>query len=134
MSQVLIRKMLETRLGTMSPALATAYENVSFTPSTGIPYQRVNLLPATPDNPTIGGNYYQEQGLFQVTLCYPKNAGANAAQTRAEAIRAHFERGLSLTDTGVTLTIRRTPRIAPAFVDDAFYCIPVTIEYFSHIN
>lgn len=132
MSQVIIRKILETRLATMS-SLATAYENASYTPVTGTPYQRVNLLPATPDNNTIGDDHYLELGIFQVTLCYPKNTGANAAQARAEAVKAHFNRGLGLSDSGLTLSISRTPNINPAFVDDAFYCIPISIQYHAHI-
>ncbi len=128
MSQVLIRKMLETRLGTMSPALATAYENVSFTTTNGTPFQRVNLLPASPDNTSIGDKHFIEQGIFQVTLCYPSNVGPNAAQARAEAVKAHFKRGTTLVDGSQQLVITRTPSIGPAFVDDR-YNIPITIVY-----
>jgi hypothetical protein len=134
MSQVLIRKALEKHLATMSPSLSTANENVNFIPVTGTPYQRINLLPATPDNPTIGGNHYLELGIFQITLCYPMNAGANAAQARAELIKAHFPRVLSLTESTLTLTITRTPAIATAFIDGDRYCIPVSIQYHANIN
>lgn len=134
MSQVAIRAALETRLGTMSPPLATAYENKSYTPTTGTPFQRVNLLPASPDNQTLSPDYHLELGLFQVTLCYPKNAGPNDAQARAEAVKTHFARGLSLTEGALTIIITRTPVIAPAFLDDAFYCIPITIQYQCDIN
>lgn len=133
MSQVTLRKSLETRLALM-PALATSYENVSYEPVTNTPFQRVNLLPATPDNSTLGDAHYIELGIFQVTLCYPKNTGANAAQARAELVKAHFPRGLGLTEGAITLTISRTPAIAPAYVNEAFYCIPVSIQYHAHIN
>lgn len=54
MSIQLIRKALEKRLGALAPALSTAYENSSFTPVNGTPYQRVNLLPATPADLVMG--------------------------------------------------------------------------------
>lgn len=134
MSEVLIRKALEKRLNGMTPALATAWENASFTPVTGTPYQRVNLLPATPDNPTIGGNYYLAQGIFQVTLCYPKGGGPSLSAARAEMVKSRFQRALSMTESGVTVTITRTPAIMPAFIDDDRYCIPISIRYHAHIN
>jgi len=134
MSQVLIRKALEKRLNTMSPTLATAWENTKYAPVNGTPYQRVNLLPAEPENPTLGGNYHLEQGIFQVTLCYPIDAGPGIAEARAELLRARFPRALSLTESTLSLTITRTPQVMPAFVDGDRYCIPVRIRYHSHIN
>lgn len=135
MSQSAIRKAFEVKLATMSPALSTAYENVDFTPVAGTPYQRANLLPATPENPTLGDSHYLEIGLFQVTLCYPANTGSNTANSRAEAVRAFFPRGLSLTHSGVTLTVTRTPSVSPAFKDDdGRYCLAVSIQYHAHIN
>jgi len=134
MSIQLIRKALEKRLGSMTPALATAFENVAFTPAAGTPYQRVNLLPATPDNATLGDAYYRENGLFQVTLLYPQLAGPAAAEARAEAVRAHFKRGTSITESGVTTLITRTPSIAPALIDGDRYVIPITITYQAEIN
>jgi hypothetical protein len=118
----------------MTPTVATVYENTEYTPVSGTPYQRANLIPATPDNPTIGGNHYMEQGIFQVTLCYPQKVGPGTAQARAEAVRAHFPRALKLTKDTVSLTIGRTPAILPAYVEGDRYCIPVSIEYFAHIN
>lgn len=133
MSQLNIRLALETRLKALA-TFPTAYENVDFTPTTGTAYQRVNLLPAQPDNPTLGGTHYLELGVFQITLCYPQNKGIKDAMTKAEAIRAHFSRGLSLTQGSTTLTITRTPSINPAFIDDGWYCVPVSIQYHANIN
>lgn len=133
MSQSLIKIALEKRLATLTPALATAYENVNYIPVTGTPYQRVNLLPATPENPTIGGNYHLELGIFQVTLCYPQGTGSATAKARAEAIKALFPRGLNLTESTTSLTITRTPAIAPAFMDGDRYVIPISIQYHEHV-
>ena len=134
MSQVLIRKALEKRLAAMTPALSTAFENATFQPAAGTPYQRVNLLPNTPDNAVQGAGMYFDRGLFQVTLCYPMGAGPNAAETRAQAVRDWFRRGTSLAEGPITVHITGTPRISPALMDGDRYCIPVSVLYQAQIN
>lgn len=129
MSQVLIRRALEKRLSAMSPALETAYENAAFTPVVGAPYQKVNLLPATPDNSIQGSTTYFERGIFQVMLLYPINTGANAAESHAELVKAQFKRGTSMTESGVTVNVITSPRLAPALVDGDRYCLPISITY-----
>lgn len=128
MSQTLIRKALETRLAAM-PALATAYEGVDFTPVVGTPYQKAFLLPAAPDNSTQGASYYRELGVFQVTLCYPKGTGANAAQTRAELIKTQFKRATTMIESSLRVVVTNTPTISPGFIDGDRYCVPVSIYY-----
>jgi hypothetical protein len=132
MSDTRIRQCFEARLALM-PTLATAYENAAFTPVTGTPYQKVNLLPAQPDNITLGDGYYKEQGVFQITLCYPNNGGPAAAEARAELVVQHFKRATRMTKDGQTVLVTRTPGIAPAFVAGDRYCIPISIFYQSEI-
>lgn len=133
MSVVLIRQALETRLNTMTPALATAWEGVSFTPVTGTPYQQVNLLMATAENPTMGGTMYRQSGVFQVLLCYPPSNGAKPAGTRAELIRDHFKRGTTLTSGSVEVLIEYTPSVMPAIIDGERYRLPVSIRWSADI-
>lgn len=133
MSIVSIRAALEQRLAAMSPALATAYENAPFTPVNGTPFQRVWLLPATPDNQEFGPNY-QEIGIMQIDLNYPLTVGPSAAAARAQLIRTQFSRGTSVTSGGVTTTMDRTPEIGPGFPDKDRYVLPVRIRFFSNIN
>lgn len=132
MSVASIRAALEVRLSAM-PTLRTAYENVAFTPTPGEPYQRATMLPATTQNPAFGSTLKHESGIFQVSLFYPVNAGSGAAYARADAIRAHFPRGLTLTYSGSTVTIQRTPSIGPAGVDGDRYIVPVSIPYFANL-
>lgn len=124
-----LRAALETALSGMSPALATAWQNVPFTPAVGSPYQRVSLLPGTPANEEFGGNF-ADRGFLQVTLHYPPGQGAKAAEDRALAIRSTFRRGASFTSGGLTVIIMKTPAILPAMTDDdGRYVVPVSIEY-----
>lgn len=126
-----IRAALETALDGISPALATAWQNMPFEPTQGTPYQRVHLLLAEPDNPEIG-TLTRDQGFLQVTLCYPLSEGPAAAEARAELIRATFKRGNSFTSGGVTTTISHTPEIAPAANEDDRHCLPVRIRFFAN--
>lgn len=133
MSYALIRQALETRLNAMTPSLPAAWENVSFNQvATG--YQRVTILPGKTQNPTFGDTLKRETGIMQVSLCYPIGTGSAAALARAEAVRAWFYRGLSLTVSGVTVIIGGTPSIAPAINEPGFYVVPVSIPYFSDIT
>lgn len=128
-----IRSALETALNSMNPALATAWENAPFTPISGTPYQAVNLLFAKPDNPTFGGNMYREQGIFQITLFYPLQAGPANAAARAELLRTTFARGLSFINGGITTIIKETPEISPGSVDGDRWMVPVKIRFFANI-
>jgi hypothetical protein len=130
MALVEIRTALETKLNALTPTLATAWESVPFTPVVGTAYQQVNLMIADTLNPTLGGTHYRIKGFMQVLLCYPPNAGAKTASTRADLLVNHFKRGTSLTSGGVTVIIDKTPSIAPALIDGVLYKIPVSI-YFS---
>ena len=143
-----VRIALESKLSAMTPSLSTAWENVSFTPVTGTPYQRAYLMPATPANPTMGDGYYREQGIFQVTLMYPLQAGPKTAADRAELIRAAFKRGTSITIDGIdnwydyffspfggitTTIVDRTPEIGQGRVDGDRWALPVKIRWYAGI-
>jgi hypothetical protein len=130
MALVEIRTALETKLNALTPTLATAWESVPFTPVVGTAYQQVNLMIADTLNPTLGRDHYRIKGFMQVLLCYPPNAGAKTASTRADLLVNHFKRGTSLTSGGITVIIDKTPSIAPALIDGVLYKIPVSI-YFS---
>lgn len=133
MSLVLIRAALETALDGMTPPLATAWENVSFSPpAASVPYQAVYLLPSTPDNEEIGSAHV-EQVLFQVSLFYPLQAGPSAATLRAEALRSLFKRGASFTSSGVRVNVMKTPEIGQGTPDGDRWFLPVKIRVSAYI-
>ena len=128
-----VRTALETALAAISPALATAYENVPYEPVQGTAYQAVYLLPAEPENREIGTSY-TERGILQVSLFYPLDTGPGAAQTRAELIRSTFYRGATFTASGITTHVDRTPEIGPARIEDDRYLVPVRIRFYAHVR
>lgn len=132
MSLAAIRTALETALATVSPALATQWENTPYTPVVGTPYQAVYLLTATPDNREIGPGY-TEQGFLQVSLFYPLGTGAAAAVARAALIRAKFPFSATFASGGVTVIIKGTPEISPARIEDDRYLLPVRVRFEAHI-
>lgn len=133
MSQLKIRKAFEKKLQQITPAIQTAWESVAFTPTQGVPYQRVQLVPFKPENPTYGDNYHREVGEFQVYLCYPNGKGTQEAQERAELLKNTFYRSLTLVQDGVEIVIRRTPAISAGFITNDRYILSVSIEYYASI-
>lgn len=129
MSLDLVRKALENRLKAMSPDLSTAYENLVFTPVTGTAYQKVDLLPGTPNNEIQSAATYFERGIFQVTLMYPPNTGPGAATARATYVKNHFKRGLWLYAGVIAVFLPDTPRVAAPLPINDRYAIPISISY-----
>ena len=124
-----IRRALEMHLNAMAPALDTAYENASYAPVTGRPYQRVTMIYGPPDDRVMGCDRYREIGIFQVTLCYPVNKGPNPAQDRADAIRAWFKRRTVLENGGQYVSILETPKKQTLGNIDDRYNVAVSISY-----
>lgn len=134
MSLPAIRRAFERYLGLISTGIATAYQNDDFTPNLGSPYQRADLLSNTPDNQEMGSRSYNERGLFQITLAYPYGKGSGAADARAQIIRLHFKRGLTLVEQGLLINVIKTPRVAPAMIEEGRYVLPITIEWECHVS
>lgn len=124
-----IRAALESHLSGMTPAIQTAWENATFTPTDGVPYQRVALLLAAPENPTIDQSTVIDRGTFQVSLSYPQGIGPATAQARVSALRDRFPAGLVLASGGHRIRIERTPSGAPALQGDGRYMVPVSIRF-----
>jgi hypothetical protein len=112
-----IRNALENALASITPAIDIVHENEAYVPVAGRPFCEAYLMVATPSNPTMGDGFYQELGVFQVSLQYPTEAGTADAAAQAELIRALFKRGATFSDGGVTAQIDRTPEISGGVVE-----------------
>jgi hypothetical protein len=118
-----------TVAGTGGAFTVTAWENLPFKPpAVTIPYQAVHVLFADPDNPVVGPGY-SDQGYMQVSLMYPLQKGTLPAGTRAKLIRDAFYRGRSLTNSGVVVTIDKTPAIGNGMPDVDRWNLPVKIPF-----
>ena len=139
MSQAIIRKLLETRLNAMSPALPTAFENVPYAVVARTADQRVQLLMAAPDHPTMGAlngsgtALRRESGILQVTLHHPENAGPAPTEARLALLTNQFYRGLVLAEGAVRLVIDTSPSAGPGRNEGGFYVVPVSIGFYADV-
>ena len=134
MSIAAIRAALETALASITPSLATAYENQAFTPpAADQPYQRVLLRPAKPVNDEVGDRY-TEVGVLQVALYYPAEAGANGVDGRIGLLRQTFARGAAFTASGVVVTVSDVAETIPGLVEEGRWSVTVRIPYWAHVT
>jgi hypothetical protein len=125
MNQTIYRA-LRARLNTLPNKPQIAYENEDYKPKQNVLWLRESFLPAEIDPFTLTDSQ-QYNGLYQVTVFAPLEQGAAKAQTQAEAIVAHFERG-TVVGQGKVLAASYGPAIASS----AWFQIPITIRYRAH--
>jgi hypothetical protein len=136
MSDSIIASAIEGRLATWAaaqvPPIPVAWENVTYAPVTGQRYLRGFLMPANTENPSQGGKHKHHHGIYQVSVFIPANpgAGAGAARTIANDIKALFACPTTIVKSGINVNILRSPATAQGIPDDTgFYMVPVTIWY-----
>ncbi|MEI6439066.1 MAG: phage tail terminator-like protein [Alphaproteobacteria bacterium] len=134
MSLLVIRQQLETVLDAVSTGqIETNYENVFYKPTKDVAFQRVQVVFATPENPTIGDNFYRDLGFMQVTLYFPLQSGAKDSSTWAQTLRTNFYRGRSFVTGKVTTTISQTMSRLPSIVEDDRFVVPCRIPFFVNV-
>lgn len=124
-----IRNALEAKLAAITPAIATAWDNVNYVPVTGTPYQRVHLLRNRPVDHAITLDLLEDRGFLTVGLFYPLGTGAAAAEARAELIRQAFAPRQLLTSGSVRVEIHKTAEIGSGRVDGDRWHVPVSIPW-----
>jgi hypothetical protein len=133
MSLPQIRRALEKHLAALAPSVPTAWDNVFFTPpADGSVYQEAKFMPNVPIAP-MDTLQYIEQGMLQVSLCYPQGKGPRDTENRVDALRAHFRRGTTLTEGGVVTNITQVPVAAAGVPDEGQWKVPVTIYWQAEI-
>lgn len=133
MSLVSCRQALEIPLFAMTPALPVAWENQLYTPITNTSFVRAVLMPAEPENPTLGDGYHRLNGIFYLEFHYPKNAGSAAAAARAELTKTTFKRGNSFTNSGVKVVINKTPEVGMGSVIGEFWVLPMRMRWYAEV-
>lgn len=123
------RLAFEEAINAINPTIATAYENVSFTPTSGVPYQELYDIPASNNHLFIDNAEFEGLGIFQITLKYPSGAGMKAVSNRAELYVSSFPCGRKLTKNGDTITVLQTPKVNNLGVDGDRIVVAVSINY-----
>ena len=124
-----IENAFRIKLNTISPVIATAYENVPFTPTSNVPYQELSLLPSYNDSEYINDKQYISYGLVQITLKYPTTKGSKDILDRVKLYMNNFVRGDTLTNGGISIKIRSTPVAVNLGTIGDRYVYAISINY-----
>lgn len=127
-----IRATLETQLANVVDVPDIAYENVSYSPTTGTSYIEPMYLP-TSRRPTVRGLNPQQryEGVLSVNCYAPEGNGPAAAETIAENVMDAFEATTKLTLNGVTVFIDYA-EVQRALVDSPWFLVPVNIGWYAY--
>ena len=123
------RLAFEEAINAISPTIATAYENVSFTPSSGVAYQELYDIPASNDHLFTNSSEFEGLGIFQITLKYPSGKGTKDVSNRAELYVSSFPVGRKLTKNGDIITVLQTPKVNNLGVDGDRVIVAGSINY-----
>ena len=129
-----IRAALETHLNDASIA-PIAWENVSFSPTTGTSFLKPIYTP-TLRRPSVMGRSPQQryQGLFRVLCHAAEGLGPRAADDLATDVIELFEATSDIDYTGsqtIKVSIDHAERRI-AFVDTPWYIVPVSISWYTY--
>jgi len=132
MAIIEVKRATERHLSTLAPTVATGYEGVTFTPPAGL-YQRVQFTIQPPDDPVLGTGFYRERITMQVFIAGALNKGTAEVIARAELVRNHFNKGLTLLEDNIRIHVLRTPQIAGTSVASDRLVCPVIIELVAEV-
>lgn len=104
-----------------------AWENVSYSPQSGVPWVRFSMRPAKSSQVTIGNpgnNVFRYPGIVDVQIFTPKHGGMTEAARLADKVIGIFHDlildGFVFSEGYLTV---------PASSDDAWHQANVTVEY-----
>src|SRR6056300_709089 len=125
-----IRAALETKLSNVSGLPSIAYENVSFSPTTGQSYIQCRYVP-TLRRPAVRGLNPQQryQGVFTVLVYVPEGNGPATADDLANKVIEDFEATTDISftnssDETIIVSIDYAER-QQGFVDSPWYYVPI---------
>jgi hypothetical protein len=133
-----IRAALENKLAnTASLPSGIAYENVSFSPTTGTSYLQTFFIP-TSRRPAVRGLNPQQryQGIFSVNVYTPEGNGPAVADSLANTILETFEATTKISYSGdetITVSIDYAER-QQGFLDAPWYYVPINIGWYVYNN
>jgi hypothetical protein len=126
-----IKRCFETKIGTVTPTISTAYEGVAFNPTVNVPYQQLFLLPAGNEDEYINETNYKAYGIFQITLKYPLLKYKDMLD-RVKLYLDTFPRATTMTNNNIKVKVKNTPivRNLGQDADRLVYVISINYEAF----
>lgn len=126
-----VAKALLDRAATLthgSPVMKKAMPDLSFTPDAGKPYFRIDLFRNAPFWQALNTGKI-DQGLMQITVVWPEGQGIIKASSAADAVMAHFPKGLRLNSGTARVKVSGEPWAAAPLLDASWTETPVTIPW-----
>ena len=130
-----IRAALESHLSSVSGIPDIAYENVSFEPTTGTSFLKVQYLP-TVTRPAVRGLNPQlrYQGVFSVTVFAPEGKGPATADDYANKVIDAFAATTDISFTNgdaetIIVSIDYAER-QQGMIDSPWYFVPINIGWY----
>ena len=125
-----IRAALEVKLSGISGLPEVAWENLTYSPTTGTSFVKPSLVPTVREPAVRGLNpqiYYQ--GIFRVDCFVPEGLGPAAADDLADKIIDAFEATTDVTNGSTNVSIRYAER-EQGMPDGSFFMVPVNIGWY----
>lgn len=125
-----IRAALEVKLNSVTDVPSIAWENFSFSPTTGQAYIKPRLIPTRREPAVRGLNpqmYYQ--GVFRIECYVPEGNGPAAADDLADKIIDAFEATTDVSNAGTIVSIRYAERELGE-LDGPFFMVPVNVGWY----
>lgn len=124
-----IKLAFDTKVNSITPTIQTAYEGVPFTPTNGVPYQELYLLPALNDGFSLSDNDFMSRGIFQITLKYPNGSGVVDLMDRIDLYLQNLKKNDILSNGGYNIKITNAPQVVRLGVDGDRIVYAISINY-----
>lgn len=111
-----------------SPVLTISYPDVAFTPPASGKYLDVSLFYNRPAWEGLNDGKI-DQGLLQITVVWPEGHGVIKPAQIADAVMAHFPKGLRLYSGSTRVKVSGEPWAASPILDAASTRLPITIPW-----
>lgn len=139
MSKAIVRRVLESTLGTWAaaqvPAMKVAYEGVPFTPPVlSVTYARGFMLPAMTVSIDLGQRLRRYVGIWQVSLHIPEGQGLAVAQAAEASLDAAYTTHAPLVNGTVLVYITMPMSAAAAIPGDGRIHVPISCRYEAHVS
>lgn len=125
---------LNKHFSTFTSSIRKVRENESYEPRLGTPYLQAWHVPGMTDTITLGPNgVHWYMGIFHINCFYPQAFGENDAKVMAGRLVSHFFRGTRITYNDILVKVRQA-WMHPGFQRDAWYIVPVSVNYWCFDN
>jgi len=127
-----IQKALETHLASTSGLPDVAWENVSFEPTTGVPFV-IPLIMFEGRTPASRGKNPQQryEGTYRLELLYPEGEGPGNASAMADAILSQFDATTDIITPDITIRVDESYR-GEGVLRNSWYAIPISIIWYTY--